>query len=179
MVVERRRALGFVIATGLLCTLLSCELWPHGGDNWDPFTIDSVNDSARIEIAKVQGVMADVLRGRAGRDGWPVTGLVEQRDALLTAKELVDEILEHYAFEGVNVQYLPALHAEPRAGRTYAASRALDAGIAIIDHAVTLDSADPFIAEFYAGGMTARLIELLDTNADRMDLYAALTTNVE
>lgn len=176
---KRRRVLGIVIGTGVLCTLFSCALWPHGGDNWDPFTIDGVNDTARIEIAKVQVVMADVLRGRAGRDGWPVAGLAEQRDALLTAKELVDEILEHYAFEGVNVQYLPALHAEPRAGRTYAASRALDAGIAIIDHAASLDGADPFVADFYAGGMTARLIELLDTNVDRMDLYAALTTNAE
>ncbi len=176
---KRRRVLGIVIATGVLCTLLSCELWPHGGDNWDPFTIDGVNDSARTEIAKVQAVVADVIRGRAGRDAWPVAALDEQRDALFTVKELVDEILEHYAFEGVSVQFPPALHAEPRAGRTYAASRALDAGIAIIDHATSLDSADTFVAEFYAGGMTARLIELIDTNVDRMDLYAALTSSVE
>ena len=176
---ERRRVLGIVLATGVLFTLLSCELWPHGGDNWDPFTIDGVNDSASIEIAKVQAVMADVLRGRAGRDAWPIASLAEQRDALLTVKELVDEILEHYSYEGVNVQYPPALHAEPRAGRTYAASRALDAGIAIIDHAALLDGADSFIAEFYAGGMTARLLELLETNVDRMNLYAALTTSAE
>ena len=179
MKTERRRILTITLATGLLSTLLSCELWPHGGDNWDPFTIDAANDSARIEIVKVQATMADVLRGRTGRDGWPIASLALQRDALIMIKEQVDEILEHYAFEGVNVQYPPSLHAEPRAGRTFAASRSLDASIAIIDHAATLASADDFVADFYAGGIVARLLELLESNVDRMDLYAALTMGAE
>jgi len=179
MKVERRRILAIALATGLMSALLSCELWPHGGDNWDPFTIDAANDSARVEIVRVQAVLVDVLRGRAGRDGWPIPDLALQRDALLMIKELVDEILEHYAFEGINVQYPPSLHAEPRAGRTFAASRALDASIAIIDYAATLASADDFVAEFYAGGIVARLLELLESNIDRMDLYAALTADAE
>ena len=177
MKVERRRIIAIALATGLLSTLLSCELWPHGGDNWDPFTIDAANDLARVEIVKVQAVMADVLRGRAGRDEWPIAGLAQQRDALFTIKEQIDEILEHYAFEGVNVRYPPSLHAEPRAGRTFAASRSLDASIAIIDHTATLASADEFVADFYAGGIVARLLELLESNMDRMDLYAALTVD--
>ena len=138
-----------------------------------------VNNNARGEASKVHALMADVIRGRAGSDDWPVDGLQEMRDALLTVKEVVDEILEHYLFEGVNVQFVSTLHVHPRAGRTVAASRALDAGIAIIEHAASLDDADAFISDFYVGDMAARLFELLEVNVDRMDLYAALTQSAE
>ena len=128
---------------------------------------------------KVHVLIADVIRGRTGVDDWPVDGLQVMRDALITVKEEVDEILEHYLVEGINVQNVPVLHANPRAGRTVAASQALDAGIAIIKYAASRDNADTFIAEFYAGDMPARLFELLATNVDRMDLYAALTASAD
>ena len=181
MRLKSRRNLG----VGLLAVIASLamtsfdQVRAHGGDNWDPFTIDGANDNAHGEALKVHALMADVIRGRAGSDDWPVDGLLEMRDALLTVKEVVDEILEHYLFEGVNVQSALTLHAHPRAGRTVAASRALDAGIAIIEHATSLDDADAFISDFYVDDMAARLFELLEVNVDRMDLYAALTESAE
>ena len=151
----------------------------HGGDNWDPFIIDGVNDDARSLALKAQTLMSEVIRGRAGAKKWPLDGLREMHDELLAHKEVVDEILEHYIAEGTNVLFVAALHAEPRAGRTVAASRALDAGIAIIRHAATRQSADEFITEFYTADMTARLFELLEVNIDRMDLYGQMTAATE
>jgi hypothetical protein len=151
----------------------------HGGDNWFPFTIDGVNDNARVEALKVQGLMADVIRGRTGAEDWPIAGLQEVRDSLLMAKEVVDEVLEHYLVEGIDIRSVSALHTEPRAGRTVAASRSLAAGISIIEYAATLDDADAFITQFYLGDMPAQLFELLEVNIDRMDLYAAMTVNAE
>jgi len=176
---KRNLGVGLFAVFASLAMTSPDQVRAHGGDNWDPFTIDGVNDNARVAALKVHALMADVIRGRAGSDDWPVEGLREMRDALLTTKEVVDEILEHYLFEGVNVQSVSTLHAHPRAGRTLAASRALDAAIAIIEHAASLDGADAFISDFYVGDMAARLFELLEVNVDRMDLYATLTESAE
>ncbi len=178
---ESGRNLGmrFAAVVASVAMMLFAQVWAHGGGNWDPFTIDAANDDARGEVLKVHALMTDVIRGRAGADDWPVNGLQEARDALLTVKEVVDEILEHYLIDGVDVQSVSALHTHPRAGRTVAASRALDAGISIIEHAASLDSADAFITDFYAGDMAARLFELLEVNVERMDLYAAMTASAE
>ena len=176
---SRNVSIGLFAIAASVAVMSFAQVRAHGGDNWDPFTIDGVNDNARGKALKVHALMADVVRGRAGTDEWPLDGLQEMRDVLLTLKEVVDEILEHYMFEGVNVQTVSTLHAHPRAGRTVAASRALDAGIAIIEHAESLDDADAFISDFYIGDMAARLFELLEVNVDRMDLYAALTESAE
>lgn len=176
---RRNVGVGLFAVVTCLAVMLSVQVRAHGGGNWEPFTIDGVNDDARIEVSKVHALMAEVIRGRSGADDWPVDGMQEMRDALLTIKEVVDEVLEHYVIDGVDVQFVATLHDHPRAGRTVAASRALAAGIAIIEHAASLDNADAFITEFYAGDMVARLFELLEVNTDRMDLYAAMTENAE
>ncbi len=170
---------GLFAVVACLAVMSSVQVRAHGGGNWEPFTIDGVNNNARIEVSKVHTLMAVVIRGRSGADEWPVDGMQEMRDALLTIKEVVDEVIEHYVIDGIDVQTAATLHDHPRAGRTVAASRALAAGIAIIEHAASLDSADDFITEFYAGDMAARLFELLEVNTDRMDLYAAMTENAE
>ena len=175
----RHLSTGLFAVVACLAVMSSVQVRAHGGGNWDPFTIDGVNDDARIEVSKVHALMAAVIRGRSGADDWPVDGMQEMRDALLTIKEVVDEVLEHYVIDGVDVRSVATLHDHPRAGRTVAASRALAAGIAIIEHAASLDNADAFITEFYAGDMAARLFELLEVNADRMELYAAMTENAE
>ena len=175
----RNICIGLFAVVASLAMMSFAQVRAHGGGNWDPFTIDAANDDARSEVLKVHALMTDVIRGRAGADDWPVNGLHEMRDALLTVKEVVDEILEHYLIEGLDVQSVSVLHANPRAGRTVAASRALDAGIAIIEYAASRDNADAFIAEFYAGDMPARLFELLEVNVDRMDLYAALSASAD
>ena len=175
----RNLSIGFCAVVASLAMMSFDQVRAHGGDNWEPFTINGVNDDARGEVLKVHTLMADVIRGRAGTDDWPVDGLKERRDTLLTVKDVIDEILEHYLFEGINVQTVSALHAKPRAGRTVAASRALAAGIAIIEYATSLDNADVFITEFYTGDLPARLLELLEVNVDRMDLYAAMTESAD
>jgi len=179
MISKRNISIGIFAITLVVFSSSFDHVWAHGGDNWDPFTIDGVNDNARVEVLKAQALVANVIRGRIGAEDWPVAGLQEVRDSLLTAKEVVDEVLEHYLVEGVDVRSTAALHAEPRAGRSVAASRSLAAGINIIEYAATLDDADTFITKFYLGDMPAQLFELLEVNVDRMDLYAAMTANTE
>ena len=168
------RALPSIVAVLLLTGNVALA---HGGGNWDEFTIDVVNDKARGRALEVQSLASEMLRGRIGADKWPPAGLREMRDSLITVKEEVDEILEHYMIEGVNIHVASSLRAEPRAGRSVAASMALGAGIALIDLAATFDKADGFIGDFYTSGMTARLYELLEAHLDRMELYASITTD--
>ncbi len=156
------------------CLLPIGAIYAHGGGNWDPFTISVVNDRARDRVVETQVLVAEIIRGRAGAEDWPLPSFSETRDALITTKEEVDEIIEHYVNDGVNVQLPATLHTAPQAGRTVAASRALAAAIAIVERTATFDSADAFVEEFYAGGLAASLYELLEAHADRMAVYALL-----
>ena len=168
----------FAAAT-LLTILPAGEVPAHGGGNWDAFTIDTVNDNARGRARDAQLLLSEVIVGRAGKDEWPLASLKRTRDELITVKEEVDEVLEHYVLDGLNLQVPDSLQAEPRAGRTVAASGALNAGIALLDYAASFEKAENFVAEFYAGGLAARLYELLEAHGDRMDLYAVLTRDAE
>ena len=179
MKTSRIQRMGQRTAITAVACLMSAGVYAHGGGNWNAFRIDGVNDNARARVIAIQGIFGEIIRGRSGADQWPVPALRETRDTLITAKEEVDEVLEHYVIDGINIQVFSILQAEPRAGRTVAASRALDAGIALIDHAASFDSADDFIADFYAGGLAARLYELLEAHGERMDLYKLLTPVAE
>ena len=44
------------------------RLEAHGGGNWDPFTIDTVNNGARDRLLALQALMSEVIRGRIGGD---------------------------------------------------------------------------------------------------------------
>lgn len=176
---DYRGRISYCMAVVLLLLAPLSELTAHGGGNWDPFTIDGVNDDAHGRLLEVQGLMSEVIRGRVGGDEWPLAEFKQLRDALITVKEEVDEVLEHYVLDGVNIQVAPELRAKPRAGRSAAASAGLNAGIAVIDHAISLESADAFVQEFYAAGLASRLYELLGAHLDRMELYVVLTVEAE
>lgn len=150
----------------------------HGGGNWDPFTISVVNNRARDRAVEAQALVADIIRGRAGRKNWPVDEYDEVRNGLITAKEEVDEILEHFVNDGLNVQMPASLHSQPQAGRTMAASRALTAAIALLERVGAAPSANDFVDEFYAAGQAASLYELIDAHRDRMAVYDLLAMAV-
>ena len=65
MLTGRSQVYRHVIAISFLSVLWWAGAWGHGGGNWDPFTIDSVNDRARDHVLKVQALMAEVIRGQA------------------------------------------------------------------------------------------------------------------
>jgi len=163
----------------LLALSPAAEVTAHGGGNWDPFTIDTVNNHAHERLLELRGLMSEVIRGRMGDEEWPLAEFQETRDQMITVKEEVDEILEHFVLDGMNIQDTSLLRTKPRAGRSEAANRGLDAGIAMIEHATSLESAEAVIGDFYARGMTARLYELLEAHIDRMELYAVLTSQSE
>lgn len=157
----------------LLGLFLQGESFAHDSANLNVPTIDATNDRARANVIKVYGLMTELILGRVKSESWPAPELKRLRDELITIKGEIDEVLEHYIIDGVDVQQVSALHREPRAGRSAAASAALAAGIALLDRASSMQQADDFAKEFYAQGPTNRLYELIGAHADRMDLYAA------
>ena len=168
-----------MLSIAILVFSPSTEVSAHGGGNWNAFTIDGVNDNAEARVLQVQQEISNLIRARSEATAWPMPQLQRTRDELLSVKEEVDEILEHYVADGANLQLAKNLRAEPRMGRTAAASRALQACIALIGHAATLESQEAFVKEFYAHGLAAYLYELLEAHKDRMDLYGELIAAVE
>lgn len=165
---------GAMIAVVVLAFAVDADVSAHGGGNWNAFTIDRVNNNAQTQVLQVQQAISNLIRGRAEASDWPMPELQRMRDDLLSMKEEVDEILEHYVTDGANLQLAQNLRAEPRMGRTAAASRSLEASISLIRHAAGLESKDAFVKEFYSRGMAAYLYELLEAHKDRMDLYGEL-----
>jgi hypothetical protein len=163
----------------ILVIVSGTEVCAHGGGNWNDFTIDRVNNSAQSKVLELQQAVSSLIRSRTETTDWPMPELQRLRDDLLSVKEEVDEILEHYVSDGANLQLLENLRADPRMGRTAAASRSLDACIALIAHAATLENKDAFIKEFYSRGTAAYLYELLEAHKDRMALYGELTAAME
>jgi hypothetical protein len=168
-----------VLSVAALIFSLDTEVFAHGGGNWNPFRIDRVNNDAQARVLQFQQEISDLIRGRSEAIDWPVPDLQRMRDELISVKEEVDEILEHYVTDGANLQLAQNLRAEPRMGRTAAASRSLDASISLISHAATLEDRDAFVKEFYSRGLAAYLYELLEAHKDRMDLYGELMAVVE
>ena len=160
-----------MLVVAVLALAVDADVSAHGGGNWDPFTIDRVNKDAEKRLIQLQQEISNLIRGRSESIAWPPPEFQRMLDELASVKEEVDEVLEHYVSDGANLQLTANLHAEPRMGRTAAASRALGAAIGLIGHATTLDSREAFVKEFYGGGLSASLYELLEAHKDRMDLY--------
>ncbi len=168
----------------MLCIALllfsgSTQVFAHGGGNWNDFTIDRMNNDAEKRVLKLQQEISNLIRMRTETKVWPMPEFQRLRDELLSAKEEVDEVLEHFVSDGENLQLTENLRASPRMGRTAAASRALEASVALIGRAAALENQEAFVKEFYAHGLAAYLYELLEAHKDRMDLYGELTAIAE
>ncbi len=146
----------------------------HGGGNWSAYNIDRVLDDAEKRVLDAQRELSALIRRQQVAETWPAPRLTRLRDGLIMLKEQVDEILEHYVSEGVNVASPQQLRANPLSGRSVAAGAALDACIVLLQRAADFATQDALIAEFYSGGPAARLFELAEAHRDRMDLYEAL-----
>jgi hypothetical protein len=168
-----------MFAVAVLALAVDADVSAHGGGNWDPFTIDRVNNDAQARVIELQQEISNVIRGRGDSSEWPTPELQRMRDKLFSVKEEVDEILEHYVSDGANLQLAKNLRDEPRMGRTAAASRSLDASIALITHAASLEGREAFMKEFFSHGTAAYLYELLEAHADRMVLYGELMAVAE
>lgn len=175
MTSQIRSSLIIIAVIGAYALVLSAAAEAHGGGNWNAFRIDAANDDAREQALATRDRVANIIRGRGGNEVWNEDSFREARDSLITVKEVVDEILEHYVADGVNLDSAPALKNDPRAGRTVAASRALSASIALLEYAPSLPTQNEFIDEFYASGPSSLLYELIGAHVDRMDLYELVT----
>lgn len=160
------------VASCIVAITVSVEAIAHGGGNWHEFTIERVNDEVHGRIVRIQQDLTTLIRGQSGDvSASPAEELTRTRDELIEAKEQVEEILEHYAVEGVNVHAPQVRRAQPIIGRTMAANSALEAGIGILNRAIQLDDRKAFIEEFYSQQDLTHLFQLLESHRDRMELY--------
>lgn len=169
------RLLPFILCVASALTGATTDAVAHGGGNWSAYNIDRVLDDVKERVLDAQSEMSDIIRRRSLAETWPAPGLDRMRDELIVLQEQVDEILDHYLAEGVNLTSPEQLRATPMSGRSVAAGAALTACVALLARASDLETQDAFIGELYSGGPAARLLELVDAHRDRMDLYEALT----
>lgn len=146
----------------------------HGGGNWNAFRIDRVTDDAYDRVVEAQAQIGNIISQRTRVDEWPAPALKHRRDELIGLKDEMDEILEHFILDGLNIDHPDTRRAEPRVGRSLAASKALNAVIALLNRALDSEDQSAFVAEFYGGGPAAWMYESIDSNLDRMVLYSLL-----
>jgi hypothetical protein len=151
----------------------------HGDLDWNDFTIDNKNNSVEVSLQKVKQVIGDVVLARREVSKWPDPELLRTRDELATLKEDVDDLLNHLREDGIRLQVTAALRENPRAGRSVAASHAIDMGIELLEHVAAQESAAAFEEELHVGGTGAYMFDLMDSYVDIMGLYAELTKKTD
>lgn len=153
---------------------MSAGVFAHDAGNLNEFTVDRANDAAAEKVVEAQTVLTKVLRGGDKDQAWPLPELEQLQEDFRHMKEDADLSMDYLANEGVNIRSPQALKANPLAGRTVSATRALETGMALIEHAVSLKSREAFVKEVYTRGMAYYMYDLLDAYRDKMDLYATL-----
>jgi hypothetical protein len=175
--VLRRCRRGFLPA--LLAWAMTAGVFAHDAGNLNEFTVDRANDAAREKILEAQNVLTKVLRGGGKDKAWPLPDLERLKDDIRHMKEDADLSMDYLANQGVNIRNPQSLMANPLAGRTVSATRALETGLALLEHAASLETREAFVKEVYTRGMSYYMYDLLDAYRDKMDLYAALMEKQE
>jgi hypothetical protein len=162
---------------GMLVVLSSAflsDVHAHGESDWNDFKIDNKGDSVATTLQHVRTVISDVILGRRAVSRWPDQELLRARDELLHLNEELDGLLDYLKEDGTQLQFSKALRENPRAGRSVAASHAVEACIDLLEHINSLDGPAAFEMELETDGIGVYMFDLMDAYTDQMDLYADL-----
>lgn len=146
----------------------------HGESDWNDFKVDNKNNSVEAHIQHVRQLISDIVLGRREISRWPDRELLRARDELVHLKEEMDDMLNHFTEDGVHLQLTDSLRSNPRAGRSVAASHAVEICVELIEHIASLDGPAAFEEELHTGGKGLYMFDLMDSYADQMGLYAEL-----
>ena len=162
----------------LVLILVSLNIQAHEYSNLNEIMIDRANDSIENSVVQVQSFLTEIFRKTYVPEKWPDRKLTILRNDLLHQKEEANMSLEYFASKGINIQTQDVLWDSPLAGRSMAASQAVETAFAFLKYITTLESQDQFIKEIYSGGPSAHMYNLITAYREKMGLYKAIFDNV-
>jgi hypothetical protein len=160
-----------LVISGVITT---SEVSAHG-EYWNDFIIDNKNDIVETTIEHVRKEIADIVLARRKVTSWPDPVLRQLKIELVVLQEELEYMLEHLKEEdGIHLQLPTALRENPQAGRSVAASHAVEMAIMLVDHIAGLEDQYKFEEELHEEGIGAYMFDLMDAYADTMSVYKDL-----
>lgn len=141
---------------------------------WTDYSMEQVNGQVTADIQRVETLIANLVLSEKAPDTWPTAGMQSLARELKELQEQVQDMINHLAGDGIDVQSREQLMANPRAGRAVAAGDALQTCIDLLDHAGSLGSREALGRELDSDGLAAYMYDLLDTQDLTMRLYGRL-----
>ncbi len=159
----------------LYLSLTSVFVSAHTEGAWNDFMIDNKNDTAGDMLAYVRKQIADIALGRKQVRSWPDPVLVQLRRDLMILVEEYEYMLNHLQeADGIHIQIKSTLLENPRAGRSVAASYAVELALELVEHIASQEDQYAFKRELNQDGKGAYIFDLMDSYTDSMAAYKSL-----
>ena len=166
------------IFAGLLAMLLLLNVYAHDYKNIDEVMIDLSNNMIAASVLQVQEYLSGLINKTYKPPSWPDRKITILRRDLMHQMEDAGMSLNYFQDNGTNLQSNEELLNNPLAGRSVAASQALETAYNLLKHIDTLENQDVFIREIYSKGTASYMYQLLSTHREKIDLYKALFNSV-
>lgn len=150
------------------------DVLAHGDMDWNDFTIDNKNNSVEVSLQQVRKLIGDLVLDRRPVPTWPDPDLLRVKAELLDLQEEMDDLLNHFGEDKINIRLPSSLRQHPRAGRSVAASHAIEVAVDLLSHIARSDGPESFEEELHEGGIGSYMFDLMESYADMMSLYGAL-----
>jgi hypothetical protein len=163
----------FVIS--ILIAVPSMPVIAHGEGDWNDFMIDNKNDLVETTLEYVRKQIADIVLARKKVTTWPDPVFRQLRIELLVLHEELEYLLNHLQEEdGIHIQVKSTLLENPQAGRSVAASYAIEYALELVDYIASLEDQYAFKKELNEDGPGAYIFDLMDAYTQSMAVYKSL-----
>lgn len=164
----------FPVFMVILC-LPSGKILAHTEGAWNDFMIDNKNDTAAVTLAYVRKQIADLALGKKRVSNWPDPVLMQLKRDLLVLIEEYEYMLNHLQeADGIHIQIKRTLLENPRAGRSVAASYAVELALELVEHIASQEDQFAFKRELNVDGKGAYIFDLMESYTDSMAVYKSL-----
>ncbi len=159
----------------LYLSFTSVSVSAHMEGAWNDFMIDNKNDRAEVTLSYVRKQIADISLGRKSVTSWPDPVLIQLRRDLLILIEEYEFMLSHLEeADGIHIQIKSTLLENPRAGRSVAASYAVELALELVNHIASQEDQYAFKKELNVDGKGAYIFDLMDSYTESMAVYKLL-----
>ena len=150
----------------------SGKILAHTEGAWNDFMIDNKNDTAEVTLAYVRKQIADLALGKKRVTNWPDPELMQLKRDLLVLIEEYEYMLNHLQeADGIHIQIKRTLLENPRAGRSVAASYAVELALELVEHIASQEDQYAFKRELNVDGKGAYIFDLMDSYTESMSVY--------
>ncbi len=137
--------------------------------------IDNKNDNAAVMLTYVRKQIADIALGRKQMTSWPDPILIQLRRDLMILVEEYEYMLNHLQeADGIHIQIKQTLLDNPRAGRSVAASYAVELALELVEHIAAQEDQYAFKRELNQDGKGAYIFDLMDSYTESISVYKSL-----